>query len=48
LYERQYQGEQQRLIEAEKAGAELASEEAKATIKAMDKWLPELQRLAND
>lgn len=47
LYERQYQGEQQRLIEAEKAGAELASEEAKATIEAMDKWLPELRRLAN-
>jgi integrase len=37
LYERQYQGEQQRLTEAEKAGAELASEEAKATIEAMDK-----------
>lgn len=47
LYERQYQGEQQRLTEAEKAGAELASEEAKATITAMDKWLPELRRLAN-
>jgi hypothetical protein len=47
LYERQYQGEQQRLTEAEKAGAELASEEAKATIEAMDKWLPELRRLAN-
>ena len=47
LYERQYQGEQQRLTEAETAGAELASEEAKATITAMDKWLPELRRLAN-
>jgi integrase len=47
LYERQYQGEQQRLTEAEKAGAELAQEEAKATIEAMDKWLPELRRLAN-
>lgn len=47
LYERQYQGEQQRLTEAETAGAELASEEAKATIEAMDKWLPELRRLAN-
>ena len=47
LYERQYQGEQQRLTEAEKVGAELASEEAKATIEAMDKWLPELRRLAN-
>ena len=47
LYERQYQGEQQRLTEAETVGAELASEEAKATITAMDKWLPELRRLAN-
>ena len=47
LYERQYQGEKQRLEEAEKVGAELAHEEAKATIKAMDKWLPELRRLAN-
>ena len=47
LYERQYQGEQERLTEAEKAGAELAQEEAKATIEAMDKWLPELRRLAN-
>ena len=47
FYERQYQGEQQRLAEAEKVGAELAQEEAKATIEAMDKWLPELRRLAN-
>ena len=47
LYERQYRGEQQRLAEAEKVGAELAQEEAKATIEAMDKWLPELRRLAN-
>ena len=47
LYERQYQGEQQRLTEAEKAGAELAHEEARSTIEAMDKWLPELRRLAN-
>ncbi|MDJ0717605.1 MAG: site-specific integrase [Prochloraceae cyanobacterium] len=47
LYERQYQGEQQRLTEAEKVDAELALEEAKATIEAMDKWLPELRRLAN-
>ena len=47
LYERQYQGEKQRLTDAEKAGAELASEEAKATIEAMDKWLPELRRLAD-
>ncbi len=45
LYERQYQGEQQRLEEAIKAGAELAQEEAQATIEAMDKWLPELKRL---
>ena len=47
LYERQYQGEQQRLTEADNSGAELASEEAKATITAMDKWLPELRKLAN-
>ena len=47
LYERQYKGEQQRLTEAETAGAELASEEAKATLEAMNKWLPELRRLAN-
>ena len=47
LYEHQYQGEQQRLTEAEQAGAELAKEEAKSTIEAMDKWLPELKRLAN-
>lgn len=47
LYERQYEGEQQRLTEAETAGAELASQEAKSTIEAMDKWLPELRRLAN-
>ncbi|EAZ89702.1 tyrosine-type recombinase/integrase [Crocosphaera chwakensis] len=47
LYERQYHGEQQRLTDAEKAGAELASEEAKATIEAMNKWLPELRRLAD-
>ena len=47
LYERQYQGEQHRLTEAEQAGAELASEEAKATMEAMDKWLPELRKLAN-
>ncbi len=47
LYERQYQGERQRLAEAEKLGAELAQQEAKATIEAMDKWLPELRRLAN-
>jgi transcription elongation factor Elf1/integrase len=48
LYERQYQGERQRLIEAEKSGAELTKEEAKSILAAMDKWLPELGRLAND
>ncbi|BAY86051.1 hypothetical protein NIES267_55570 [Calothrix parasitica NIES-267] len=48
LYERQYQGEQKRLAEAEKAGASLAFEEAKATIEAMDKWLSELRSLANE
>ncbi|MBG1268561.1 integrase [Nostoc sp. WHI] len=47
LYERQYEGEQQRLTQAELAGAELAKEEAKATIEAMDKWLTELKNLAN-
>lgn len=47
LYDRQYEGEQKRLTEAELAGAELAKEEAKATINAMDKWLPELRNLAN-
>lgn len=47
LYERQYEGEQQRRTEAELAGAELAKEEAKATIDPMDKWLPELKNLAN-
>ena len=48
LYERQYQGEKQRLAEAEKIEAELAVEEAKATIEAMDKWLPELKRLTDE
>ena len=47
LYERQYEGEQKRLAEAEIRGASLAYEEAKATIEAMDKWLPELKKLAN-
>lgn len=47
LYERQYVGEQQRLTEAATSGAELAYEEAKATVAAMDKWLPELLRLAD-
>ena len=35
------------MIEAKTAGSELATEEAKATITAMDKWLRELRRLAN-
>jgi len=48
LYERQYQGEKQRLAEAEKIDASLAVEEAKATIEAMEKWLPELKRLADE
>ncbi|NEQ50012.1 MAG: site-specific integrase [Leptolyngbya sp. SIO3F4] len=47
LYERQYQGEKQRLDDAQVAGAELASEEASTTIEAMDKWLPELREIAN-
>lgn len=47
LYERQYKGEQQRLTDAEQAGAELVKEEAKATIKAMDKWLPELRNIVH-
>lgn len=47
LYERQYQGEQQRRTEAEKTSAELAAEEAKSTLEAMDKWLPEVRRLAD-
>jgi hypothetical protein len=48
LYERQYAGEQKRLSDAKAAATELACEEAKATLEAMDKWLPELRRLAND
>lgn len=48
LYERQYQGEQQRIQSAKEASAELAYEEAKTTIEAMDRWLPQLRRLAND
>ncbi|OKH33447.1 integrase [Calothrix sp. HK-06] len=47
LYERQYKGEHQRLEEAGQAGAELAKEEARATIEAMDKWLPQLRDLTN-
>ncbi|MDV2994632.1 MAG: hypothetical protein N4J56_004286 [Chroococcidiopsis sp. SAG 2025] len=47
LYERQYAGEQQRLEEASSAGAELAYEEAKTTLEAMDKWLPQLRSIAS-
>ncbi len=47
LYERQYEGEKLRLEEAKEVGAELAYEEAKSTIEAMDKWLPKLRKLAN-
>lgn len=47
FYERQYAGEQQRMEKAKEVEAELAYEEAKATLEAMDKWLPELRKLAN-
>lgn len=47
LYEQQYAGEYERMQTAQGAGAELAYEEAKTTIEAMDKWLPELKKLAN-
>jgi hypothetical protein len=33
--------------QAKEAEAELAYEEAKTTIEVMDKWLPELRKLAN-
>lgn len=48
FYENQYAGEQQRMKEAFSAGAELAYEEAKSTLEAMDTWLPQLRKLAND
>ena len=48
LYQRQYSAEQQRMQQAQTIGAELAYEEAKTTIEAMDKWLNELLRLANE
>lgn len=48
LYERQYVGEQQRMQQAKDGEVELAYEEAKTTVEAMDKWLPGLRRLAND
>lgn len=47
FYERQYVGEKQRMEEAEIAGAELAFEEAKSTVEAMERWLPQLRRVAN-
>ena len=47
LYERQYAGEKQRMEKADAAGAELAFEEAKSTVEAMDKWLPDLRGIAN-
>lgn len=46
LYERQYEGESRRMEEAQATGAELAYEEAKATIEAMNTWLPQLQEEA--
>ena len=45
LYERQYQGEQKRLAEAKEVGSELAAEEAKSILDAMDTWLPQLREL---
>ena len=47
LYERQYQSELQRMEQAQKAGAELAYEEAKATVEAMQQWLPQLREVAH-
>ena len=47
LYKRQYEGEIQRLTEAQSTGAELAYEEAKATVEAMNTWLPQLQEVAH-
>ena len=47
MYERQYVGEKQRMEEVEAARAELIYEEARATLEAMDNWLPELRRLAD-
>lgn len=48
LYERQYEGEKKRMTEAQEAKAELAYEEAKETIEAMEKWLFDLKELTND
>jgi transcription elongation factor Elf1/integrase len=47
LYERQYQSEVQRMEQAKTAGAELAYEEAKATVEAMKQWLPQLREVAH-
>lgn len=46
LYERQYAAEQKRMDSASEAGAELAYEEALATLEAMDIWLPDLRKEA--
>ena len=48
LYERQYKREQQRLVEAKEVGAELIELEAKHIIEEMDRWLPELRKMANE
>jgi hypothetical protein len=47
LYERQYTGEIQRMNEAREAGAELAYEEAKMILEAMNTWLPKLKEVAH-
>lgn len=48
LYERQYAGEHKRMESAKQAGAALAYEESQATLEAMDKWLSDLRKVAND
>lgn len=48
LYERQYQGEKQRMKESQSVGEELAYEEAKTTVDAMEKWLPKLRKVADN
>jgi hypothetical protein len=48
LYERQYNGEVQRMTEAQGSGAELAYEEAKATVEAMNTWLPQLREMTDE
>jgi len=47
LYERQCQSELQRMEQARKAVAELIYEEAKATVEAMNQWLPQLREVAH-